>query len=265
MNHKIECGDCLDMMKTTPDKSADMILCDLPYGTTEYKWDTVIPLTELWVSYKRIIKETGAIVLTACQPFTSVLSNSCLELFKYEWIWCKNKTTGYMNAKNAPLKQHENILVFSKSKATINQFSIGRMEYNPQGLNVSMKPKKGKQKESASHHGRGTINKDYIQSHTNYLGTLLYVDSDKKTVHPTQKSVALFEYLIKTYTNEGDTVLDNCLGSGTTSVACERTERNSIGIEISKEYCEIAYNRLREEIRQGKIDKESSIIEKIGF
>ena len=226
-------GDCLDVMKGIPDKSIDMILCDLPYGTTRNKWDSVIPLEPLWVQYERVIKDNGAIILTAQTPFDKVLGASNLRLLRYEWIWEKNKATGHLNAKRSPMKAHENVLVFYKRSPT----------YNPQGLRKKPKPtiRKGGNGNGTNY---GLSDKDAIQVYENYPKDVIRVDMDTYNLHPTQKPVSLFEYLIKTYTNKGDTVLDNCIGSGTTAIACINTGRSFIGIEKEEKYVEIARQRI---------------------
>jgi len=227
-------------MPTLADKSVDMILCDLPYGTTACKWDTIIPFEPLWAQYKRIIKDNGAIVLTASQPFTSALVMSNPAMFKYEWIWEKNKATGHLDSKKKPMKAHENILVFY----------ISQPIYNPQGIIEKENPtiskgNRGKKGEGSSGDVYGFAGKDAIQAHTGYPRTIQKIGVDMKAeFHPTQKPVALFEYLIRTYTNEGDMVLDNCAGSGTTAIACINTNRKYILIEKDAGYCEIIRNRI---------------------
>ena len=240
-------GDCLEVMKDIPDKNIDMILCDLPYGTTANKWDSVIPLKELWEQYERIIKNNGAIVLTASQPFTTDLINSNRKLFKYEWIWVKNTGLGFQHSKNMPLKRHENVLVFSKgSMGHKSLLGDKRMEYNPQGVIYTDEIAKVTPPE----HGRNLgarpkqVGKEYKKA-KNFPTTILEFKNDGK-LHPTQKPVALFEYLIKTYTNEGETVLDNCMGSGSTGIACINTNRRFIGIEKEDEYFNIAHKRIFE-------------------
>lgn len=240
MKNKIIQGDCLEVMKDIPDKSIDMILCDLPYGTTACKWDMIIPFEPLWEQYKRIIKDNGAIVLTASQPFTSALVMSNTKMFRYEWVWEKNKATGHLDSKKKPMKAHENICVFYKNQPT----------YNPQGLipkdiPTISKGDRGKKGLGSSGDVYGFAGKDAIQTHTNYPRTVQKIGVDMKAeFHPTQKPVALFEYLIKTYSNEGDLVLDNCAGSGTTGVACKNTNRNYILIEKETEYIETINKRL---------------------
>lgn len=230
--------DCLEEMKNISDKSIDMILCDLPYWTTRNSWDSIIPLDLLWIQYERIIKDNGAIVLTAQTPFDKVLWVSNLKLLKYEWIWEKTSATGHLNAKKMPMKSHENILVFYKKNPT----------YNPQ------KTQWHKRKvSSAKHKENCKMTTNYWQHWlTTYDSTERYPrsvqifpkDIQKSKLHPTQKPLALFEYLIKTYTNEWDTVLDNCMWSGTTGLACKNTNRNFIWIELDKWYFNIADKRI---------------------
>jgi len=228
-------GDCLELMKDIEDKSIDMILCDLPYGTTQCKWDTIIPFDKLWEKYNRIIKDNGVIVLTAQTPFDKVLGCSNLKLLKYEWIWEKSQGTGHLNAKKMPLKNHENILIYYKNLPT----------YNPQMSGEEIrKVKRSGNKSKTTNYG------DFIEiPESNYKGRYpLTIQKFKKEngLHPTQKPVALFEYLIKTYTNECDLVLDNCAGSGTTGVACQNLNRNCILMEKEEEYCNIIEKRLKE-------------------
>ena len=220
-----------------------MILCDLPYGTTQNKWDSIIPLEPLWEQYKRIIKDNGAIVLFAQTPFDKVLGASNLKMLKYEWIWEKQQGTGFLNAKKMPLKKHENILVFYK-KLPI---------YNPQMIGNEIRTKKrNKNGKTTDNYGKFTYDEQ-----STYVGryptSILSFDRDKEKFHPTQKPVALLEYLIKTYTNEGQTVLDNCMGSGSTGIACVNTGRKFIGIEIDKKYFDISKQRI-EEAKNNKIN-----------
>ena len=237
MNQVIH-GDCLEVMATLPDKSIDMILCDLPYGTTACKWDTVIPFEPLWKEYKRLIKDNGAIVLTASQPFTSVLVTSNLGWFKCHWIWKKSRATLYQHAKKRPMKGFEDIVCFGSCRT-----------YNPQGI-------RGLNKMNRRGSGGGTFgdnwksSNDYMTTHTGYPKGIIDVPNEGDIVHPTQKPVALFEYLIKTYTNEGETVLDNCAGSGTTAIACLNTNRNYILIEKEKEYIDKTNKRIAEHEQQ---------------
>jgi len=228
-------GDCLEVMKDIPDKSIDMILCDLPYGTTACKWDTIIPFEPLWAQYKRIIKDNGAIVLTASQPFTSALVMSNIQDYKYNWVWNKKAFSNQMMAKFQPLRITEDVCVFN-SKI-----------YKPQGLIKYGKTTKQGNK-ITDNIGGGIRKTEYTQEFTNYPKNLLEFSKDRPSTHPTQKPVALFEYLIKTYTNEGDLVLDNCMGSGTTGVVCKKLNRDFIGIEKDPEYFKIAEKRINENL-----------------
>lgn len=232
-------ADCLDAMWLIPDGSVDLILCDLPYGTTQNKWDSVIPFEPLWAHYWRVLKPNGAVVLTAAQPFTSVLVTSQLNDFKYQWVWEKSKVTGVLNAKKQLLRNHEDVLVFYRQQPT----------YNPQGVEAcSIRANTGRSSSGKSSGNYGTITPTedgtYEQTQTGYPRSVLKIASEGKTVHPTQKPVALMEYLIRTYTNDGETVLDNCMGSGTTGVACKNTGRKFIGIERDPEYFRIAQERI---------------------
>ena len=236
--NKVYQGDCLEVMKLIDDKSIDMILCDLPYGTTACKWDTIIPFEPLWEQYERIIKDKGAIVLTASQPFTSVLVMSNLKWFKYEWIWGKDKSANIAVLKYQPAKIHENILIFSRLSH----------KYFPQ-MEKRLEENKRKNKPRMNRVGiQG--NKSFYVEHSRGADDLKYPTSVKffnvqrRGVHPTQKPVVLYEYLIKTYTNNGDIVLDNCAGSGTAGVACMNLNRNYILIEKKRKYVEIIKQRL---------------------
>lgn len=236
-------GDCLEWMTQIEDKSIDMILCDLPYGTTSAKWDSIIPLDEMWEEYRRIIKDSGAIVLTSAQPFTTELIKSNVREFRYCWYWSKPYSTGFMNANKMPLRSVEEVCVFYKKLPT----------YNPQGvIEVNRKQTRKRDKETTIYNDMGLKDGEYTQKYTNYPTQVLSFGREGRTVHPTQKPVSLFEYLIKTYTNEGETVLDNCLGSGTTAVAAINTNRNFIGIEREWEYCEISNKRI-DDAKQTKV------------
>ena len=234
-------GDCLELMKQIEDKSIDMILCDLPYGTTECKWDTIIPFDKLWEQYNRIIKDNGVIALFGSEPFSSYLRLSNIKEYKYDWIWDKRQPTGFVNAHVRPMKRHEIISIFSNGSATSTSCS---MIYNPQGLKEYNK--------ITSYTSRGYLGeresqeKRYIQKYTNYPNSILSFSKDKNKLHPTQKPVALLEYLIKTYTNEDMLVLDNTMGSGSTGVACVNTNRDFIGIELDVNYFNIAKKRIEE-------------------
>jgi len=234
-------GDCLVEMDKIEDKSVDMILCDLPYGTTQCKWDSIIDIKKVWLQYERVIKTNGAIVLTAAQPFTSILVMSNIELFKYDWVWKKPKGTGHLNAKKQPMRDKEDILVFYKNQCTYNpQWTWGEPYTN-------LKSGKVAKASTAEVSGRYMNGADYrngsdgrrYPKQVQEFGVV-----ERGTLHPTQKPVELMEYLIKTYTNEGETVLDNCMGSGTTGVACKKTGRHFIGIEKDEKYFEIAVNRV---------------------
>ena len=239
--NKVYLGDCLEIMPLIEDKSVDMILCDLPYGTTACKWDKIIPLEPLWKEYKRIIKDRGAIVLTASQPFTSILVMSNLEWFKYELIWIKTKASGHLDAKRKPMKKHENILVFCG-----NGFPL----YYPQGL-IDGEFKTGRNV-NMENRVYGQYNNHGVSTSGNYPKSIIEIanPSGSGHLHPTQKPVALFEYLIKTYTSERDLVLDNCAGSGTTGVACQNLNRDYILIEKEPKYYEIILKRLQDSNKQ---------------
>lgn len=235
-------GDCLDIMPTLLDKSVDMVLCDLPYGTTACKWDTIIPFEPLWASYKRIIKDNGAIVLTASQPFTSALVMSNVKWFKYELIWDKRRGYEPQLANIRPQKSHENILVFCRNKTV----------YNPQKTSIPFPDKrkgsgrKNNRLDGTGHNILSSITEgektytDRFPLSIKFFGNANQADK----IHPTQKPVALFEYLIKTYTNPGDLILDNCAGSGTTGIAAINTNRLAILIEKEPDYCEKIRNRV---------------------
>ena len=288
--NKVYNEDCLVGMKKIKDKSIDMILCDLPYGTTDCKWDSIIPLNDyieieiknkivsmnkneyklycfennisieifkikwkeqsrkgLWTHYKRIIKDDGAIILTATQPFASLLIESNLDMFKYDWIWEKDQGSNFLNVKNEPLKKHENILVFSKG--TIANKSLRRMNYNPQGLIPCeiKKTNENKRKKDGFIGERDNFKGEYQQKFKNYPSTILKYQRDRG-LHPTQKPIELFEYLIRTYSNEDDIVLDNCMGSGTTAIASIKSNRKFIGFENDKThgYYDTIIKRIKE-------------------
>ena len=258
-------GDCLEQMVNIPDHSVDLILCDLPYGTTDrrgveskgsnrlLKWDTVIPLDLLWEQYRRILKPLGTVALTADQPFTSQLIMSNLDWFKYEWIWKKKKTTGFLLANYRPMKETEDVVIFSPGGAAAASRNGKNMTYNPQGL-IEKKVKKknnpkrlGKFLHNPEHMGENNKllhESEYEQKWTNYPSEIIEFGLDRDVIHPTQKPVALMEYLIKTYSNEGETVLDNCMGSGTTGVAAVKCNRKFIGIEADADYFTKASERI---------------------
>ncbi len=227
-------------MENIPDKSVNAIICDLPYGTTRNKWDCVLPFDALWKQYERIITDNGAIVLFSQMPFTAKVVASNYPLFKYEIIWVKNLATGHLNANFAPLKAHENILVFSKAAAA---FGENDMVYNPQKTKCRGYVSKSKGINTSSNYGKQRAWENIITE--SYPLSVVEFPRDTERLHPTQKPVNLLRHLIRTYTNAGDTVLDNCMGSGTTAVACVMEERDFIGFEIVEEYYNIAVNRVK--------------------
>ena len=237
-------GDCLDIMPLIPDKSVQLILADLPYGTTACKWDSVLPFDKLWKEYERIITDNGAIVLTASQPFTSALVMSKPKLFKYEWIWRKNTGTGFATAKHQPLRYHESILVFSKGKTNYNPIPTER--FSEASKKMCKKPVRGGGKKTSSHISMEIVKVQYDSETKNPESVLEFKsvpNAGGHKLHPTQKPIELFEYLIKTYSNENDMVLDNTMGSGTTCLAAKNLNRKFIGIEKESNYYEIACRR----------------------
>jgi site-specific DNA-methyltransferase (adenine-specific) len=231
-------GDCLEEMKNIPTGSIDMILCDLPYGTTACKWDTVIPFEPLWEQYKRVIKDNGAIVLTASQPFTSILVASNLQWFKYEWIWQKDGGSNFATVKYQPMKEHENVLVFGLGKLTYNQQKQERIGSRKGKITTTIDSGR-KDSVYGTQEGIGILQVPELRCPSSVQRI-----PRERGLHPTQKPVALMEYLIKTYTNEGETILDNTMGSGTVGVACKNLNRNFIGIEKDLSYFNIAKNRI---------------------
>jgi len=257
--NKIYQGDCLELMKQIEDKSVDMILCDLPYGTTACKWDTIIPFDKLWEQYERIIKPNGAIVLTSSQPFTSALVMSNPKLFKYEWIWQKAVGSNFAALKYQPMKEHENILVFGKGTTIYNPIKEERKGSGKQRQKAGYANSKATAKTGQFIGGIMDATKrtnDYDE--LRYPSSIQYFNNRDKDrgMHPTQKPVALFEYLIKTYTNEGDLVLDNCIGSGTTAIACIKANRRFIGMELEQKYVDIANKRIGE-VKQEAMQSEA--------
>lgn len=238
--YEIYMGDCLKIMPTLPDGCIDMVLCDLPYGSTACKWDVIIPFAPLWEQYTRLVKPNGAIVLFASQPFTSHLILSNAEQFRYCWVWKSNRSPNFAQAPYMPLKNIEDIVVFSAANMAAN--SKNRMIYNPQGVSETSKVCAGKK--ANDHRPNRAEQKPYLQTTTGYPTTLIEFAKDVSPLHPTQKPVALCEYLIRTYTNAGEAVLDNCMGSGTTGVACYNTGRRFIGIEQDEKYFGIAKERI---------------------
>lgn len=243
-NNKLYLGDCLDIMKDIADQSIDMILCDLPYVLTNLEWDSKIPLDILWIQYNRIIKDNGNIVLFSKQPFTTILNNSKLRYFRYELIWCKQQATNPLCANIRIMPIHENISVFYKKLGVYNpQIIYGKNPY----------------KAFKGHNSIGEIYNKAQSVHrpcndgSRYPTSVLFFNNSKEGLHPVQKPVALCEYLIKTYTNENMVVLDNCMGSGTTGIACIKTKRKFIGIEKEEKYFNIAKQRIEEELKQGEL------------
>jgi len=240
-------GDCLEVMKQIPETSVDMVMCDLPYGTTACKWDSIIPVDKLWLEYHRVCKAVAAMVFTASQPFTSILINSNMKDFRYQWVWDKVIPSGMTYARFQPMRQHEDILIFGKERPL----------YVPQMITRDKPIKSGGQKRLNA--DATTLDKYKVEGFKriydlkNPTTIICFMKVRKGSVHPTQKPTELMEYLIRTYTNEGDTVLDNCMGSGTTGVACVNTGRKFIGIELDPKYFEIAKQR----IEQALIAKES--------
>ena len=238
-------GDCLEEMAKIPSGSVDMVLTDPPYGTTACKWDSIIPLEPMWEQLKRVIKPNGAIVMTASQPFTTTLISSNMKMFKYCWVWDKVSKSDHFNAKNKPLKQHEDVVVFSEG-TTANK-SPRKMQYFPLGVKAGNR-ENNQNRRAAGYMGkaRPSHKKNHVYHGSGYPSSIVRFSNANRTgvVHPTQKPVALMEYLIKTYTNEGETVLDFTMGSGTTGVACKNLGRNFIGIEKDDEYFGIASERI---------------------
>lgn len=246
--NKIYNEDCLEGMKRIPDGSVDCIICDLPYGTIACKWDRIIPFDRLWEQYNRIIKNNGVICLFGSEPFSSHLRMSNIKHYKYDWIWKKTTSTGFQHAKNMPLKNYEIISVFSNG--LIGHKSLlkdKRMIYNPQGIVRTNKISKSNKNRWGNIVGKRPSHQEkFITEFENYPTMVLEYPKDKNIGHPTAKPVALIEYLIKTYSNEGETILDNCMGSGTTAIACINTNRNYIGFEIDKEYYDLSIKRIKD-------------------
>ena len=246
-------GDCLEIMDKLIEQGVkvDAIITDPPYGTTACKWDSVIPFDEMWERLNKLIKDNGAIVLFGSEPFSSSLKSSNKKMFKYDWIWEKSRTVGFLNAKNAPLKNYEVISVFSKGK-TANG-SKNNMKYYPQGLKEINKVKKSvSNREGTVVGSRPSRTKEYVAKYTGYPKSIIKFNNEPKQSHPTQKPVDLLEYLIKTYTLENEIVLDFTMGSGTTGVACLNTNRKFIGIELDEKYFEIAKNRIENISKNGQ-------------
>ena len=248
--NKLFHGECIEIMQSLPESSVDMVFCDLPYGTTQNSWDTIIPFDKLWEQYHRVVKDNGAIVLTAQPPFDKVLACSNLNEFRYEWIWEKNKATGHLNAKKMPMKAHENVLVFYSKLPTYNpQMTSGHKPMN------AVLPKDNipepEEKRNYNHVDKRTGNPG--GGTTRYPRDVIEFpvinNDDPQKFHPTQKPIKMIEYFIKTYSNPGDTILDNCMGSGSTCIAANNTDRQYIGIEMTEEYYNLAVAWIESESR----------------
>ena len=244
MKPELHNGDCLDILPTLPDQSVDAIITDPPYGTTACKWDSIIPLEPMWEQLKRIIKPKGAIVLMASQPFTTTLISSNIGMFKYDWVWRKSRCTGFLQSKFMPMKQHESALVFCvDGKANYYpQKTTGHTPTNP-AKGYGHSPTFGASKE-----------RNYAGGDTSRYPVTVQDFKSERGLHPTQKPVALMEYLIKTYTQEGETVLDFTMGSGTTGVACQNTGRSFVGIERDEKYFEISKERIQQAVREPQLE-----------
>jgi site-specific DNA-methyltransferase (adenine-specific) len=269
LNHHIQIvqGDCLEVMKSIKNDSIDLILCDLPYGTTKCKWDSIIDITKLWQEYKRILKKPhGVILLFAQQPFTSRLISANYEWYKYNLIWKKNKTTQFLLANYRPMKCTEDICVFSPGGAAAASRHKGNMTYNPQNLipvdikKTNSQKRIGKMLNQVHHLGKNNKligNSEYKQSYTNYPTEYIEFNIENSTEHETQKPLPLIEYLLRTYSNEGHVVLDNTMGSGTTGMGCAKLNRKFIGIEIEEKYFELSKNRILSILSPTDVNKEN--------
>jgi len=251
-------GDCLEKMKDIPSGSVDMILCDLPYGTTKCKWDVIIPFDKLWEQYNRIVKPNACIALFGNEPFSSSLRLSNLPAYRYDWHWEKDKAANFLFGNKQPLKNIEIISIFYQSQPTYNPqktinpagISKRHLSKNPSKISNNVKDIMGESwKETVMDESQNYHGKNYEPDKLLPKQLIYFARDQRNKIHPTQKPIALMEYLIKTYTNEGETVLDNCMGSGTTGVACKKTNRNFIGIEILPKYFEIAKKRIYENSR----------------
>ena len=251
MINEILIGDCLELMQQIPDSSIDMLLCDLPYGTTQCKWDTPLPLGELWAQYNRVCKKNAAMIFTSAQPFTSALIMSNPKYFKYTWVWEKSKATGYLNAKKMPMRAHEDVCVFYRKPPTYNPQMTQGEPYN-----------KGKAHRPTAVYGSQVETLVKNDSGLRYPRTVQYFktaesEGKKSVIHPTQKPVALFEYLIRTYSDPGEVVLDSCIGSGTTAIAALKANRKFIGFELDPIYGKAAQERLTKFINDNKKENDN--------
>lgn len=251
ITQKLILGDCLEKMKDIPDKSIDLILCDLPYSKTCQSWDSIIPFDNLWIEYLRVIKDIGAIVLFGVEPFSSQLRLSNLSLYKYDWVWQKTTATGFQLSKVKPLNDIENIIVFSKGATYPN--SNKKMNYYPQGLILLNKYVRHGVNNIMTNTGSNRESEKIFQEYTNYPKRILKFAKDG-TLHPTQKPIKLLEYLIRTYTQEDELVLDNCFGANSTGVACVNTNRNYIGIEKDEKYFQVGVDRVQKIVKENNID-----------
>ena len=250
--NKIYNEDCLEGMKRIPDGSVDCIVCDLPYGTTACAWDSIIPFDLLWEQYHRVLKMGGVALLFGSEPFSTSIRTSNIKEWRYDWIWKKNTSAGFVHAKNRPMKNYEIISAFCRfgmgHKSTMGD---KRMPYNPQGLRPCHKVSHNALNKFGGVVGKRPSHKDTVVTEwENYPTAILEFNVEPDSFHPTQKPVALIQYLIRTYSNEGDTILDNCMGSGTTAIAAIREKRNFIGFELNKEYYDKACNRIKMELAQ---------------
>ena len=240
-------GDCMELLPEIPAGAVDLILCDLPYGTTDCKWDRVLPMAQLWKEYRRVLKYNGVAALFGSEPFSTELRTSNMAMYKYDWIWKKNTCSGFPHAKNMPLKDYEIISIFSPAPMGHKSLLADkRMPYNPQGLIPCERYHDGRKKAGSILGPRPSHKETVKQEFTNYPKMVLQFNTERG-LHPTQKPAPLLEYLVRTYTDEGDTVLDNCMGSGSTGVACLRAGRHFIGMEKDPHYFQIAQERIKQE------------------
>ena len=250
-NYNIYCNDCIEQMQQLIPKNIkiDLVLVDMPYGVSDCTWDSLIPFDKMWDCLDKLSHNTTNFLFFGVEPFSTYLRMSNIDIYRYDLYWSKNRCTGFLHAKNKPLTSIELISVFSNGFVNHKQITNNRMTYNPQGLKIIEQPKtaKSRNESGSSIYNKSSFKeKTYIPKYTNYPRQLIHFDSLTKTIHPTQKPVKLLEYLIKTYSNEGDTVLDFTMGSGSTGVACMNTNRKFIGIELEEEYYQIAKERLQD-------------------
>lgn len=244
-------GDCIDLLKNIPDRSIDMVLCDLPYGTTGSKWDAVIPAETIWDEYRRVATDNCVICLFGTEPFATCMRHAALDLYKYDWIWRKTTVTGFPHARNMPLRDYENIMVFSKAPiGHVSKLGDRRMPYNPQGLKKCLQRDAAHKTSTIMHSGtfQNTQEKYYVRKQTGFPRMVLDYKKNPQNskFHVNAKPIPLLEFLINTYTEPGDTVLDNCMGSGSTGVACVNTGRRFIGMELDQQIFDIAAKRVGE-------------------